>query len=381
LQIRRSQIDGFAPRLIARRPLQFPPGRGSWRIVTRSTLPSRPSFLVLPENRFAHAAIAATDGDDRTVFLYGPSGVGKTRLAEHAIARVLERSPRTKVQHSTASAFAAEFAEASSNKTIPLFQLLTRHLELFVLEDLQALEGRHQTQVQLLSLTDELLSSGSEIVWTSRKSPGELAGFLPKLTSRFRGGVLAPLRMPGAESRLLLLEHFAKTQKTRAAPAAMRLLADEMAVSPRELLSTLRRLAALARHDRQAIDSDLVRKFLLHDVPPGRLALDDICRAVARQFGTTATELRSRNRARSAVLPRQCAMFLAREMTSGTLRQIGLFFGRRDHSTVVHACERLSAIAGSDPELQTHLNQIRHGLGAAPKHWEQPVEYALAKGL
>jgi chromosomal replication initiator protein len=172
--------------------------------------------------------------------------------------------------------------------------------------------------------------------------------------------------MPGAGSRRLLLEHFARADKIAISPSAVRILADGLAVSPRELLSALHRLTALTRHDRSPVDSDLVRKFLAHDAPPLKLTLDDICRAVARQFGTTPAELRSRKRARSAALPRQCAMSLARELTTASLQQIGSYFGKRDHSTVIHACQRVALLIDGQPDLRTQLSQVRHALGALP---------------
>lgn len=330
-----------------------------------ASIPRLP-FLVLPENQFAHAAITAGDENVPTVFLHGPSGVGKTELATQAVELLVTRYPTARTQQMTASQFAAEFAEASVNKTIPLFQSLTRQFDLLVLEDVHALEGRPETQTQLLSLINELLSNGCRIVWTSHKSPGELVQFLPRLINRFRGGVLAAIRLPGPESRCKLVEHYARMRAVSATPQALQLLARELAVSPRELFAALQRLSVLARQERRPVDSDLVRKFLAHDVPPQKLKIEDICRAVARQFGTTATELRSRKRARSAALPRQCAMLLARELTAGSLAQIGRFFGGRDHSTVVHACQRLTELVASHPDLRTHLNQIRHSLGAAP---------------
>jgi chromosomal replication initiator protein len=274
------------------------------------------------------------------------------------------RSPELRVQQWTAAEFAAEFAEASTRRTIPLFQSVTRQVDLMVLEDLQSLEGRPETQTQLLSLTNELLANECQIVWTCRKSPGELVKFLPRLINRFRGGVLAAMRLPGPASRQSLVEHFAASRQTGVTPAAMRNLASNLAVSPRELQAAVGRLAAIARQERRAIDADLVRKFLAHDLPPPKLKLEDICREVARQFGTTATDLRSRSRDRRSALPRQCAMFLARELTRGNLVQIGKFFGGRDHSTVVHSCQRFVALLEDDADLRSTLNQIRHVFGA-----------------
>jgi chromosomal replication initiator protein len=334
--------------------------------VTRVSLSPPPPFLLLPENEFARAAFEGFHGTAQSVYLYGPSGVGKSRLAQSVVESFSGRSPPSRIQFLTGSQFAAEFAEASVNKTIPLFQSLTRQLDLFVLEDLQALEGRPETQTQLLSLVNELLPTDCRILWTSRKSPGELKQFHPKLISRFRAGVLAPVRSPSAASRRLLLEHFARADAITISPSATRLLADGLAVSPRELLSVLHRLTALARHDRSPVDADLVRKFLAHDNPPLSLTLEEICRVVARQFGTTPAELRSRKRSRNAALPRQCAMYLARELTTVSLVRIGAFFGKRDHSTVIHACQRIAVLIERESDLPAQLNQMRHALGATP---------------
>ena len=336
--------------------------------MTRNELAVVPHFLVLRENRFAHAALTTeidSETHKRTVFVYGPSGSGKSHLTAHAAQLHEAHTPDLRIRQWTAAEFAAEFAESSSNKTIPLFQSLTRQIDLMILEDLQALEGRPETQIQLLSLTNELLANGSQIVWTSRKSPGELVKFLPRLISRFRGGVLAPIRFPGPASRQALLEHFAKSRQIGMTPSAVKYLASELAVSPRELQAAVLRLAAVARQERRSIDSDLVRKFLAHDLPPPKLKLTDICRAVADQCGTTATDLRSRRRDRRSALPRQCAMLLARELTRGNLAGIGKFFGGRDHSTVVHSCQRLKALLESDADLRSTLNQIRHSLGTS----------------
>jgi chromosomal replication initiator protein len=334
--------------------------------VSPSLRPFRLPFLVLPENQFAHAAVTGDDRRPQHIFLHGPSGFGKSRLASLAIQQRLVISPRARVQQMTASQFAAEFAEASDARTVPLFQSLTRELDLLVLEDLQVLSGRPQTQIQLLSLINELTANDARVIWTSRLSPGELPDFHPKLISRFRGGVLASLRLPGPDSRRLLIEQMARSARVAISPPALNMLADELAVSPRELLSAVERLAALARHDRRPIDSDLVRKFLEHELAPRKLKLDDICRAVGARFGASMSDLRSRSRARRASMSRQCAMLLARELTSSSLEQIGRFFGGRDHSTVVHACQRLAGRLESDADLRSQLNQIRHDLRSEP---------------
>ena len=320
-------------------------------------------FLVVPENRFAFEAVSSIgDGPPRNIFLHGPSGVGKSHLARHAVRLFLAREPAARVRHLTAGEYAAEFAEASAGKMVPLFQSSTRDVDLFVLEDVQILDRRNETQIQVLALMNDLAAAGCHCLWTSRLSPGETVGFDKRLLNRFRGGVVAPLRSPGHESRLLLLNHFAIVRRLVLPDDALELLASGLDVSPRELWAALGRLEALSRQQVRTIDSDLVRKFLQEEVAPLKPHLDDICRAVARQFGISVRDLRSRGQSRGVVLPRQCAMLLARQFSGRSLEQIGRYFGGRDHSTVIHACRRLARLIPHEAELRQNLSLIETAL-------------------
>lgn len=325
-------------------------------------------FLVLPENRFAYTAVTAMTGEagsavSRRLYIYGPSGVGKSHLARHCARLMLRRRHDAQFRQIIASQFAAELAEAASDRTIPEFQAGFRKLDLFILEDLHSLEGRAETQRQLLSFLDELSAGGCQIVWTCRKSPGELANFLPKLVNRFHAGVTALVRLPSQESRVCLIGHFAKCRQVPLPPDAARLLAEALPVSPRELLAAVVQIEASSRLKRVPIDRAYVQKFLAHEVRPQGIVLADIARAVAQHFDLAVGALRSRGRVQGQVLPRQCAMFLSRELTDSGLVQIGRFYGNRDHSTVVHSCNRLKSLLSEDPTVRLHLNQIRNALG------------------
>lgn len=340
-------------------------GNSSAREGQNSSSTAPRAFVLLRENHFAHETVSLLGqaGEHaQSAFVYGPSGVGKSLLAATAVARFKREYPQANVWQVSASEFAAQFAEASSRQTIPKFQAETRNIEFLILEDLQALEGRHETQVQLLALTDHLAASLRPILWTSRKSPGELAAFSPRLVSRFRRAVLAGIQLPDGASRRLLLSQFAKTWQVNLSQEIQGIIAERLAVSPRELSAAVRCLGEFARNERRPISTDLVRNFLKYEAAPGRVRLEDICRVVARQFGISAAALRSSSRHRNLVLPRQCAMSLARELTSSNVSQIGRHFGRRDHSTVVHACQRLATLTERDAQVRSVLNQLRRAL-------------------
>jgi len=321
-------------------------------------------FLVLPENRFAFEAVSsAGEEPTRPIYLYGPSGTGKSHLARHAVRQFLARRPQARIEHVTAAEFAAEFADASSRRAIPLFQAAHREFDMFVIEDVQVLDRRRETQQQLLALCDELTSTDCQLVWTSRTSAGGMPHLMRKLVTRFRAGVTAQLRLPGPASRARLLSHFSQSRQLALPGDAAELLGESLAVSPRELWAALGQIESISRQHRRPIDSDLVRKFLKQEVAPPKPRLAEISRAVARQFGLSSAQLRSRQQSRGIVIPRQCAMLAARQLTGRSLEEIGQFFGGRDHTTVMHACRRLRKLLPYDPELSLNLAQIEALLG------------------
>ena len=326
-------------------------------------------FLVLPENRFAYTAITDLAAEPRRhaaplIYLYGPSGTGKSHLARHCARLRVRDNGDHRTRMLTAADFAARLAEASETQTIPDFQQSFRNLDLFVLEDLHSLENRPESQRQLLSILDDLVAHETRILLTGRKPAGELEGFSAKLINRCHGGVSALIQLPGPASRESLLAHFAQSRHIPLSPEVSRILAEACAVGPRELLGLIVQLETTAQHERSRIDAAFVRRYLKADVTAPQLTVDEIARSVARQFDISLTQLRSRARVRGLVLPRQCAMFLARELTSERLEKIGKYFGNRDHSTVVHSCNRIHEMLPEQAELRQHLSQIRRVLGA-----------------
>jgi chromosomal replication initiator protein len=325
------------------------------------------SFLLLDENRFAQTAIrqalrTSATGRQPWIYLFGPSGVGKTLLIQRFLREALQAESNLRFVHTTAGEFAAQFAEASEAQSIP--ELLERylHLDLLICEDLQALENRAESQRFLLSILDQLWRAGNRIVLSCRKSPGELVNVQKRLLNRCRAGVCAKITLPEKPSRLLLINHFAQSHQIAIPTAAAKHLAEELPVSPRELHATVLQLEATGQIERAPLNLAYVRSFLKREVKPPGLTLPQIARVVAHQFGVRVSDIRARNRLQGLVVPRQCAMYLARELTNERFRLIADYFGKRNHSTVVHACTRFREILPDDPALRQHVQQIKHQL-------------------
>lgn len=323
-------------------------------------------FLVLPENRLAYTAATAwgkSDAETGPVYLYGPSGIGKSHLAERVLRRISAEEPNLVLKQFTASQFAAELTEAISKGGVRKLQKGYRDVDVVVVEDLQALERLLESQQQLLVLIDFWTAHGIRMMFTSRKGPGELEGFSTKLVSRFRSGVCTTLRPLSVESRRLILAHSAQERGLLLPEEVLDALAKESGGSPRELVGLVLRLDAYGKQSKSKINLALVKKFLQGDPQALPITLTEIVRATAAHFGIPVSQMRSNRRLQACAVPRQCAMYLARELTSEHLSKIGKFFSGRDHSTVVRACQRIESLLPDDPELRQHLAQIRKRLG------------------
>ena len=327
-------------------------------------------FLVLHENRFAwtavtehHPAGERSDRRGRTVLVYGPSGSGKTHLCE--LLRHPQSGGKRKATLDVPFVGASDFVElvAPGQPDDALAPLTAGRV--FVLEDLQLLARHDAAQHRLASLLDEAARTGTTAVCNSVRAPGDLQGLIPKLANRLRGGVSAAMRLPGPGSREKLLQHFCTHLQVALPMPVIRLFARELAVSPRELLGVLLRFDDQARQQQVFPDAAFGRRFLKQELQPRDVSIDDVAKAVARQFGVRLGEMRSAARDHSVVLPRQCAMYLARELTGERYTAIGASFGGRSHSTVLHACSRIASLIDEDPGLRQELRRVRQVLKIA----------------
>lgn len=336
-----------------------------------SMFPIKETFLPLPENHLAVAAVeefftTQSSRLGRLVYLSGPSGSGKSLLLREFLRQDPSRTRKPNSAMLTAGEWSAEFAEASQNQTIEAFQVKYRSLEFLILEDVTTLSGRRESQTQLQAMLDEILSAGGRVLITSTRLAGNLDRFSRRLVNRFHGAVTVSIRLPDFDSRVQLLQHFAAARQIPLPNSVAELLADALPVSPSELLAALIGLETLARHQTAPLSLALAENYLSREPTPQPATLSEVAKAVARQFDVPLSGLRAKKRAQGVVLPRQCAMFLARELTDQSLLAIAQFFGRRHHSTVVHACKRMESALHSEPALRQHLAQIRSALGAYP---------------
>ncbi|QDT62803.1 DnaA/Hda family protein [Calycomorphotria hydatis] len=326
-------------------------------------------FVPFPEARLALAAVNRLSErkafqTGRLVFLYGPAGCGKSHLVWQFVREERQRPDAEIIHHFTAAQLKEEFQEAIDNGTAIEFRSRLIDCDVFVCEDVTALEGFDAAQRLMVEVIDETLAHGGRVLVTASKSPGELDGFLPKLGNRFHGGVTIGISFPSALSRADLISQFARGRQLAIPSDVLHQIATNLPVSPRELRAAVVRMDELAAQEGGAfVNWSIARKLCGEQVPSRELDMPEIAQAVANYFELSVAQLRTGGRNAAAVMPRQIAMLLTRELTNRPLERIAAYFGRKNHGTVIHAIRRLKEKLDEDAVLRRHLSIIRRNLG------------------
>jgi chromosomal replication initiator protein len=332
-----------------------------------SSAPASEPLVLLEENQLAHSAAnrlfgAGQDDGVWLVYLYGPAGVGKSHLVRHFVREARRKTPRRRIVCETAAEYLAALSQAFSRQDRVEFQDRYVEADLLILEDLAALQGRIPAQRMLIAILDELKRAGHRALVTCATRPGGLEKMVPRLINRLRGGLCVPLELLGRTSRLGFATKVAASRQIPLSSQAAALLAEEGPGTPRELVAALVNLEMRARNGRSDSDDCLMRAHLNSSHPTRDVALSKIAGAVADFFQLPVSELRSWGRPKRSTLPRQVAMLLARELSGQSAGQIARFFGRRNHTTVVHACRRTRTLLAGDPALASEVEGLRRTL-------------------
>ncbi len=328
------------------------------------------SLLSLPENHFAQAALERLLGADpdfspRLVYLFGPAGVGKSHLIVEQVRQFLDTYENVQHRLLPLYEFATLNLEASSTGEFEFLEQL-QDLDLIVFEELHCIENQSWLQKKLVILLDELLQNDTRVVLTSQLAIGEMQQAIPKLVSRCHAGITSSIALPSQQSRISLLQHFAQHRDFFLPDDAALELAQKLPVSPRELLGVIVQLEAIHQFEQIEITLEVVRNFLdLHETP-NRLTLSQITNAVAKEFQVTAKGIRSETREQQFLIPRQIGMYLSREMMQANFAEIGHFYGKRSHSTVMHACKTLQEKIKNNSELEYRIVQLKRQLQGHP---------------
>jgi chromosomal replication initiator protein len=313
------------------------------------------SFVVGSSNQFAHAAcLAVAEQLSRAynpLFIYGGVGLGKTHLL-HAIGHLaLQRNPRIKVSYVSSEKFTNDLINAIRFDATVEFRNRYRSLDLLLIDDIQFIAGKERTQEEFFHTFNDLYDSSKQLVISSDSLPREIPTLEERLRSRFEWGLIADIQPPDLETKAAILRKKAQAEGVRLPDEVSLFIAKHAKSNIRELEGSLVRLVAHASFTGREVSLELAQE-VLKDLTAEQQRLPtipSIQKAVADFYGVRVEDLRSRGRNKSIVLPRQVAMYLCREIVKASLPDIGEGFGGKDHSTVIHACEKVKRkIAGED---------------------------------
>lgn len=324
-------------------------------------------FLLLPENRSAYRALQNAEKQlkqhkSKLIFVYGPTGSGKSHLIAQALREYRRSSPKLKYECVTASEFAAQLAEASTEDRIPEFQQHYRGLDLLICEDLQSLQKRKESQCQLVVCLDALAERGSLIILSATTLPGSWQRVERRLVDRCRGGLSVEVALPSFQSRVKLIEHYAQLTHEPISRSISTRIGERVEGSPRDLKSVVDRLIDATHRHRQQLSPEFVEKFLAQEISRPEPSLKEIIRITARQFELKVRDLKSDSRRADVVHARQYAMYLARELTSLTQSEIAHALGKADHTAVIRACRKIEQLVEEAPSMRHELTELKESL-------------------
>jgi chromosomal replication initiator protein len=375
-RVKRAQMDLFVE----------PAPRGATVVATTpATAPSLSprytfdNFVIGKSNEMAAAAAAAVAAQPGTaynpLFIYGPTGLGKTHLMQAVAHDILSRERSMRIVYISAEQFMNELITAINQRTTHLFRRQYRETDLLMIDDVHFISRGEQTQEEFFHTFNALYEAGRQIVLTSDRPPDEIPRLEQRLVSRFAWGMVTDIAIPDLEHRIAILRQKAAVDhlERTLGDDVIRFVAEHVRTNVRELEGSILKLLAYASLKRSDITVALAREALRDklrnaDDATGENATDTLVggiqHAVAQEWGVTVDGLRSKTRTKTLTVPRQAAMYLLRQITGLQLVEIGAAFGNRDHSTVIHSLERVEEMLRADEQFRGRVEKLRKRLGS-----------------
>ena len=324
------------------------------------------SFIEGDCNRLARSASWAIAQDPggtsfNPFLIYGGVGLGKTHLIQAIGNYALANNHAKTVRYVSSEMFTAEFVQSIQSNRIGEFSQFYRGVDILIIDDVQFFGGKEKTQEEFFHIFNELHQQGKQLVLSADRPPKDIVGIEERLLSRFQWGLAADVQPPDFETRIAILNRRAKDDGTKVLPEVIEYIATHVKSNIRELEGALIRLQAHAALTGREIDQELARdvlKDLIKEARP-QLTIEVIQAVVCEYLGIPEDLVRARTRKREVVQARQVAMFFSKEITNHSLKTIGLHFGGRDHSTVIHAVRSVEDQVDTDPQFREMVNAVR----------------------
>ena len=327
------------------------------------------SFVVGSSNDLAHAAcvaVAELPGEQyNPLYIYGGAGLGKTHLMQSVAHFILQQNRNAKIRYVTSETFINEFVDSIRNKnniSPAEFRKKYRELDVLLIDDIQFLIGKEGTQEEFFHTFNALYDNRKQIIIASDKPPKDIDNLEERLRSRFEVGLIVDIQMPDVETRMAILRKKEELEGYNIDNEVIKYIADNIKSNVRELEGALTKVVAKSRLVKQPITLTLAEDLLKDHITPSErreITADVIIEIVAEHYNLNRSELASPTKKKNIAYPRQIAMYLCREMTDVPLVTVGELLGGRDHSTVIHGCDRISTDLRTNEQLQSTIESLR----------------------
>lgn len=328
------------------------------------------NFVIGDGNTFvANAAITISKNPSNPVynpfFIYGGVGLGKTHLLQ-AIANQIWKNTKLKVLYVTAETFVTEFIQAlkapdRSGVVMASFKKKYRNVDILLIDDVQLLEGKIESQEEIHNTFNTLYLNKRQIILASDRPPSELK-LQERITSRFKSGLVADIKMPEYETRCAILNRKNEMSKVRISEEIISFIAENVSSSVRDLEAMLKKAIAFIECTNKPLTLETAKKLLIEDIKAQTLStisIEEIIKIVAKYFNVSKEDIKSKKRTKTFVLPRHIAIYLSREMTECSSTEIGQAFGGRDHSAILSACKKIEERFLLEPSIQTTISALQ----------------------
>jgi chromosomal replication initiator protein len=326
------------------------------------------NFVIGSGNQFAHAAAQAVAERPskayNPLFLYGGVGMGKTHLMQAIGHEIKRMQPYASICYLSSEKFTNEMINSLRYDKMTSFRDKFRNVDVLLIDDIQFLAGKERTQEEFFHTFNALHESSKQIVIASDRPPKELSEIEDRLRSRFEWGLIADIQPPDLETKVAILQKKAESEKVSLPNDVAMFIAQNVRTNVRELEGALIRLVAYCSLTGAEVTLSMAQQVLRNfiDQQIRKISIESIQKAVAEQFAMKIGELKARNNSRSVVVPRQIAMYLAKQLTDASLPEIGRQFGGKHHTTVMHSVDKIIEQRKTDKDLNRMLNQLTESL-------------------
>lgn len=323
------------------------------------------SFVVGESNRFAHAVAQAVAAPStkayNPLFIYGGVGLGKTHLMQAIGHQLLLRAKNARIIYVTSEQFMNCFIDSISKNKQAEFRNYFRSADLLLIDDVHFLIGKDRTQTEFFHTFNALYDASKKIVISSDRSPKGLDNIEERLRSRFEWGIIVDIQPPELETRIAILKRKAEVQNISLPNEVIYYIAERITSNIRELEGSLKRIKAYAELHKCPITLELAKKLLSHLEAKEEkrvIAVEQIVQVVADYFDIRPQDILGSSRKKSFAIPRHIAQYLARQLTPLSLPRLGKIFGNKDHTSILHACQKVKTLLHEDPKLKNLINYL-----------------------